>query len=177
MATQAAEPGKVAHIAVVGAGWWSQGWHLPLLHAMSNVKLVGIVEPTFQPRSTLVEAMKNTEELAEKYGCPVYDSIDSLLAYYETINMCDGGTLDGIIIASPHSTHAEVAMKCFDFQKTVIKTFADTLFKTITDFQKSPTSLDPISLAKWLGVSIMCEKPMTTDVDEALMLVAASGMY
>jgi predicted dehydrogenase len=132
---------EVARIAVVGAGWWSQGWHLPLLHAMPNVQLVGIVEPTSQPRSTLVADMLSTTQLAEKYGCPVFDSIDSLLAH------CDANApLDGVIIASPHATHADIAMKCFNHNNAS-------------------------------GITILCEKPMTTDVEESLMLVAAAGVH
>jgi len=130
-----------ARIAVVGAGWWSQGWHLPLLRALPTVELVGIVEPTFQPRSTLVADMLNTTQLSERYGCPVFDSVESLLAHSDA-----NAPLDGVIIASPHASHADIAMKCFNHHNDSG------------------------------GITILCEKPMTTDVNESLMLVAAAGL-
>lgn len=97
-----------ANIVVAGAGWWSQGWHLPLLNSLSTVKIVAIIEPCSQPRSTLVKDMDSTEMLATKYCCSVYDSIDQLIASSAQENV------DGIIVATPHATHADIVVKALE---------------------------------------------------------------
>mmetsp|Transcript_54565 Transcript_54565/g.165233 ORF Transcript_54565/g.165233 Transcript_54565/m.165233 type:complete len:387 (+) Transcript_54565:55-1215(+) len=97
--------GGPARIAVVGAGWWSQGAHLPQLHANPLAKVAAIVERAAAPRSTLKPDMKTTKELSETYGAPVFQSAEELLASEA------GRNLDGIIIASSHASHYEVGMK------------------------------------------------------------------
>lgn len=42
-----------ANIAVIGAGWWSQGWHLHSLHNNQRCNLVTIVDTSLHPRSNL----------------------------------------------------------------------------------------------------------------------------
>ena len=32
-----------ANIVLIGAGWWSQGWHLPHLHRNEKVRIAAIV--------------------------------------------------------------------------------------------------------------------------------------
>ena len=96
---------KRASIAVVGAGWWSQGWHLPLLHQLSDVKITAIVEPVAQPRSTLVNNMDSVDQLKIKYNTLVFESFESLLL------SPIGETIDGVIIASPHATHATIVLQ------------------------------------------------------------------
>ena len=103
---------RKAKILVAGAGWWSQGWHLPLLHRLSDrVIIAGIIEPTFQPRSTLVKVMLNTDELQQKYNTKVYATIDEFLALSPHSIAAE---VDGIIICTPHSTHAEIGVKAIE---------------------------------------------------------------
>ena len=40
---------KPARIAVIGAAWWSQGWHIPQLHRNPNAELVAIMQRSEQP--------------------------------------------------------------------------------------------------------------------------------
>lgn len=93
-------------MAVVGAGWWSQGWHLPHLHAHPDVDLCGIVEPSLQPRSTLNPDMDSVPQLREKYSAPTFDTFEELLA--------SGLELDGVVCAAPHAAHYDVGMKAMD---------------------------------------------------------------
>lgn len=112
-------------------GWWAQGWHLPLLKLMPNVEIVAIIEPSIQPRSTLVEDLDSTAILSVKYNCPIYTDIESLLE--SKIN------IDGIIICTPHATHSHIGI-----------------------------------IAIQAGLHVLCEKPMTTDIDEAIMLASSA---
>lgn len=123
-----------AKIAVVGAGWWAQEKHLPLLKAHSHADIVAIVEPLQQPHSNLMDVMDNAEQLREKYDCEMFSSVDDLFA--------SGLQIDGLIIASPHATHGEIAIKGMEHK-----------------------------------CHILCEKPLTTDVKEAIMLVKKVADY
>ena len=40
--------GPKAKIALAGAGWWSQGWHLPHLDAHPHADVAAIVDPSFE---------------------------------------------------------------------------------------------------------------------------------
>jgi len=92
-------------IAVIGCGWWSQGWNLPHLFRNINkgVKIIGIVDTHSQPQSTLNPHLESLEELAERYSCPTFSSISELLQK-DIIQM----NLDGVIVCTPHSTHYDI---------------------------------------------------------------------
>jgi predicted dehydrogenase len=85
-----------AKIAVIGAGWWSQGWHLPHLHRHEQVHLVAIVDPCEHPQSNIAP-LHSLEHLAQEYQVQVFSSVAELL---EAIP-----DLDGVVIATPHATH------------------------------------------------------------------------
>lgn len=81
-------------IGVVGAGWWSTTVHMPALTADREVDLVAVVDPSPERRAYAVEA----------FGIPgSYADLPGLLA--------EGG-VDGVIIATPHHTHAELVELC-----------------------------------------------------------------
>jgi predicted dehydrogenase len=102
---------EIANIVVAGAGWWAQGWHLPLLNSLSHVKICAIIEPCDQPRSTLVKDMDSKEQLSMKYNCPVFNDIDELI--FSQIKV------DGIIVSTPHSTHAQIVLKSLKAGKII----------------------------------------------------------
>ena len=77
---EARADGRKARIAVVGAGWWSQGWHLPHLQRNPNSEITAIIEPCAAPRSTLNPDMKTTKELGEIYGVPTFARVEDFLA-------------------------------------------------------------------------------------------------
>ncbi|CAJ1419317.1 unnamed protein product, partial [Effrenium voratum] len=96
---------RCAHIAVVGAGWWSQGWHLPHLRRNVGAQITAIVEPCEAPRSTLNPDLKTMKELQELYQVPVFKTFD------EFLNSSEAKSTDGIIIATSHASHCEIGMK------------------------------------------------------------------
>ena len=97
-----------ARIAVVGAGWWSQGWHLPCLDRNPGSCIAAIVEPNPTPRASKIlnQTMMTTAELAQHYGAPVFATFDELLA-----DASVASSLNGVVICCSHSAHAEIGMK------------------------------------------------------------------
>ena len=96
---------RPARIAVVGAGWWSQGWHLPHLHRNSKASIAAIVDPTAQPTSPMNPEMKSIAALSAMYSAPAFESLDELLA-----DSAAAG-LDGVVIGTNHASHHELASK------------------------------------------------------------------
>lgn len=89
---------KKANIALIGAGWWSQGWHLPCLDRNEEANLVAIVDTSSHPKSNLNPDLESLETLKHKYNTQIYSSISELLNEM-------GPELDGVLIATPHATH------------------------------------------------------------------------
>lgn len=108
-----ASGGRKAKIALAGAGWWSQGWHLPHLHNHPDCEIAAIVDPSFETAHWNGQGKDNhwsgsnflnIEELGEKYGCPTFADVDDMVAA--------GTPVDGVLVASNHATHAEIGIKC-----------------------------------------------------------------
>lgn len=87
-----------------GAGWWSQGWHLPHLDRNPEAEIAAIVEPNPAPNCVEGES-KTTDQLHELYGAPIFRSMDELLSSEVA------KTVDGIIICTSHASHHEIGMK------------------------------------------------------------------
>jgi predicted dehydrogenase len=143
----AAGAAAAANIAVIGCGWWSQGWHLPVLHNNPKSNLVAIVDSSPHPTSNLNPDLLSLSELAEKYHTQVFASVQELL-------QSDlGPTLDGVLIATPHATHYLVG-----------KEFLQEIDRREQEHGTSSST----------GISrplhIMMEKPMTTDIEDAANL-------
>jgi len=113
---------RKARIALVGAGRWSRGWHIPQLQNNPKSELVALACGRMVP------------DLSKEFGIPGFSTIEELLA--DPVK----DTLDGIIIASPHAVHFELGMKCIE-----------------------------------AGLNIFMEKPMTTDLPEALKMTKAAN--
>jgi predicted dehydrogenase len=130
-----------ANIAVIGCGWWSQGWHLPVLHNNPKSNLVAIVDSSPHPTSKLNPNLVSLSELATRYQTQVFSSVQDLL------NSDLGPDLDGVLIATPHATHYHVG-----------KEFLEEI-----DRRENLTSGSK-------PLHIMMEKPMTTDIVDAMNL-------
>ena len=83
---------RKARIAVLGAGWWSQCWHLPHLHRHPRAELVAIVEPEPAPRSSTGDVLAGAPALAARYGCAAFGSLDAPLASPVAV--------DGVLVAT-----------------------------------------------------------------------------
>lgn len=97
-------------VAVVGAGWWSQGWHIPQLHANPDVDLVAIVDPQEEPKSNMNSNLESLTTLSKKYNCRTYSSVEDLLKNED---------LDGIVLATPHKTHYELGKVVLEANKEI----------------------------------------------------------
>ena len=88
----------MARIAVSGAGWWGQGWHLPHLSRHPDAMIAAIVEPNPSPvSSNAAQVLESTAQLSSRYSAPVYGSVGELLA--------STTELDGLLVGSPHASH------------------------------------------------------------------------
>jgi hypothetical protein len=92
-----------ANIAVIGAGWWSQGWHIPHLHRNPGANLTAIVDSSPHPKSSLNPNLEPLSVLSDKYAATAFSSVSDLLR-----DPLVGPTLDGVIVATPHATHYAV---------------------------------------------------------------------
>lgn len=97
----------VARIAVSGAGWWGQGWHLPHLHRRPDAMVAAIVERAKVPRSSnAAQKLDTAQELSDRYSAPVFDSVEALLA--------SSTELDGLLVGVSHADHAHQATLAID---------------------------------------------------------------
>ena len=73
---------RVARVAVLGCGAWTQGWHLPNLAHRKDVNIVALVDPADHPGvgGCIPSLCENMETLVKKYGAPWYKSLEALLA-------------------------------------------------------------------------------------------------
>ena len=71
-----------ARIALAGAGWWAQGWHLPHLHKHPDAQVAAIVDPSFETAHWNGQGkgehwsgsdFLDREELGKLYGCPTFE--------------------------------------------------------------------------------------------------------
>jgi predicted dehydrogenase len=85
-----------ARVAVIGTGWWATTAHIPALRANPDAELVALCD-----RSQ--EALERT---TAKYGAAAtYTNCQAMLAAEK---------LDGVIIATNHNSHYELAKQCLE---------------------------------------------------------------
>jgi predicted dehydrogenase len=102
------------NIAVIGLGGISQVNHLPILNKMSNVKVVALCDIN---KSRLLS-------VAHKFGVK-----HTFTDYKEMIKNTD---IDALIIATPTSSHKEIAIDCIEakknllIEKPIARTFKET---------------------------------------------------
>lgn len=170
------------NIAVVGCGWWAQGWHLPHLQANApHVKIVAVVDPARKPISTLSSSpLLSLHDLADKYSCRYFTSVSELLA--DPI----GCKIDGFVVATSHASHFEVGMALLN--EGIRRRQTSEVHRTLNILMEKVSIVSPHHLKMMHGVSpsnshilpypyFFCtpKKPMTTDVDEARKLYEMSS--
>merc|ERR1711865_207344 len=107
-----------ARIAVIGAAWWSQGWHLPQLERNPDAEIAAIMQRSEQPTAAkfLNLTLETKTQLAERYkGVPIFSSCEELLADEDAL-----AKVDGVIICTAHSCHADMGMKFLKAGKHVL---------------------------------------------------------
>lgn len=140
-------------VAVIGCGWWAQGWHLPhLVQNGPHVVVAALVDASAEPISTLSSSpLLSLVELSKLYKCPHYKSVEELLADPE---VCP--TLDGAIVATSHASHYAVGMALLNEGIRRREQSGRTTIAAGSHHKIVHRSLH-----------IMMEKPMTTSVREA----------
>ena len=153
---------SAARIAVIGAGWWAQGWHLPHLAANApRVEIAAIVDGNPTPVSTLASSpLLSLEDLGKTYNCPHYKSVEDLLADPEV-----GPTLDGVIVATSHASHYAVGT-AFIREGIHRRKMAEGIEREEEGVSKKQRHAHVLHRT----ISILMEKPMTTSVEEAKKL-------
>ena len=107
-----------ARIAVIGAAWWSQGWHLPQLQRNPDSQIAAIMQRSEQPTAAafLKLTLETKTQLAARYeGVPIYSSCEELIADADTM-----ANLDGVIICTAHSCHMSMGKMFLDAGKHVL---------------------------------------------------------
>ena len=79
------------NIGVIGAGWWASFSHIPALIANPHVGVVAVNRPDRDGLDKVADTFKLTH------------------AYLDAAEMLASERLDGVVIASPHTLHAEHA--------------------------------------------------------------------
>ena len=131
---------RVARIAIIGCGWWAQGWHIPHLLQNDGVVICALVDKVKHPTSDLNPNLVSMDELQEICNnCPVFESVEELL------QSSAGHEMNGALICTPHSTHYLIAELL------------------IQEGMKRIVAQAPL-------LHILLEKPMTTNVEEAQKL-------
>lgn len=98
-----------AGIAVIGAAWWSQGWHLPQLERNPDAVIAAIMQRSEQPTAAAfldIQLESKTQLRARYPGVPIFSSCEELIADADTLSK-----VDGVIICTAHSCHADMGMK------------------------------------------------------------------
>jgi predicted dehydrogenase len=78
-------------LALIGLGWWSHVAHLPGFAECDSVRLAAVCDADAD-RVALV---------SRRFGVPGFTSVDDLI---------DAGLADGVVVATPHTTHYPIAM-------------------------------------------------------------------
>jgi predicted dehydrogenase len=107
-----------ARIAVIGAAWWSQGWHLPQLARNPHSEVAAIMQRSEQPTAAafLNLTLKTKTQLREEYkGVPMFSSCEDLLADEAVM-----AKIDGVIICTAHACHADMGGKFLAAGKHVL---------------------------------------------------------
>ncbi len=86
-----ARHGGQARIGIIGAGWWATYAHLPALTGYPHAQIVAIADPD----EARLDAAANAFDVARRHG--------------DYRDMLDTEALDGVIVATPHATHYEIA--------------------------------------------------------------------
>ncbi len=157
-----------SRVAVIGCGWWAQGWHLPHLAANApHVVIAAIVDASPLPISTLSSSpLLSLVDLSKKYNCPHYNSVEEMLADPEV-----GPTLDGVVVATSHASHFQVGMALLK-EGVRRRSIAEAVEK---EEQVGSNSVTPQSVHR--AMHILMEKPMTCSVAEALEMSKMSMAY
>jgi predicted dehydrogenase len=93
---------NIVHIGVIGTGWWATEYHIP-----------GVIE---HPGARLVAIADNHAGRLEKASAAF--GIETVYLNYR--EMVEKEALDGVVIATPHATHYEIARECLNLNLHIL---------------------------------------------------------
>ena len=141
---------------------------MPHLLANEDVEIVGVVDSSPLPKSTLSSApLLSLPELSKKYKCRYYSSVEDMLADSDV-----GPALDGAIVATSHASHFRVGMALL---REGLRRRDERKRESNCTVVAENKSSRPHRFHRPLH--ILMEKPMTCSVDEALELYNMSMKY
>jgi predicted dehydrogenase len=85
-------------LGIVGAGRFTQRWHLPKLAPVAGARVVAIAEPD----------PARIGAVTQEFG------LTGTRGYRDLAAMCDAERLDGVIVATPHALHADQVRQALD---------------------------------------------------------------
>lgn len=91
-----AMPDRKAHVAVIGAGWWSTYTHIPFLRNHPDADLIAVCD----------RSPGALEKANAAYG--------PLKTYTDYRQMLATEKLDGVVVAVNHNVHYAVTKDCLD---------------------------------------------------------------
>ncbi|PZF85331.1 Gfo/Idh/MocA family protein [Jiangella anatolica] len=146
-------------IAVAGTGWWSAGHHIPALAAYEGAELVALCDPV----------VSRAQTLADRYHVPrVAARLDDVLA---------GGGVDGVVVATPHATHHELARAALDagahvlVEKTMTTTAGDA-FDLVTTAEKAGLHLAVGYTYQYAATAEFARETVQEAIGELVQVVA-----
>ncbi len=122
-----------ARIAIVGAGWWSTTAHFPSLKK--------------NPDAEIIAAVDRRPEMLDK----AYNAYGPFEKYTDVGEMLAKANVDGVIVATNHSTHYEVAKAALEAGKHVLIEKPMVL--------KASEARELVQLAKDKGVELIVGYP------------------
>ncbi len=93
---------RKARIAVIGTGWWSTFTHIPGLQAYPHATLVALCDSDTEK----LQAAEEKYQVGRTYS-----------DYHE---MIEKEALDGVVVATNHASHYEIARYCLDHHLSVM---------------------------------------------------------
>lgn len=118
------------NLAIVGAGWWTAQTHIPAIRANPDAEVVALCDLDAERLKTTSEAFGITY---------TYTALDTML---------EDGTINGVVVATNHASHYDVAWRCLESGFPVL------IEKPMTLFARDAHRLVQLAAAKGLPLRI-----------------------
>lgn len=145
-------------LAVVGAGWWSANHHVPSLASYAGARLVALCDPQ----------RERAAELAERHGVP---DVVADLAELERVGV------DGVLVATPHTTHHDLAAQALDlgwhvFVEKPLTTTARDAADLVTRAERAGLHLAVGYTDQYTPAARLVREAVQSDIGELVQVMA-----
>lgn len=145
-------------LAVVGAGWWAANHHVPSLAAYDGARLVALCDPQ----------RDRALELADTHGVPeVVTDVADLRAL----------DVDGVLVATPHATHRDLAAQALDlgwhvFVEKPLTTTAQDAVDLVTRAEGAGLHLAVGYTDQYTPAATLVREAVQSDIGELVQVMA-----